>query len=254
VCRSSYFRHLEEYYSESGAYAIMDGAVLVRENLRSRVLWRVGGITKLNVGLAMEETFPACSTFQALVGNDGKPSEEAWRCFVRSSAEAVFRTGTLWMETGFVHGALNTDNILVTGETIDLNVFGFLDPKEEGDEEDYAPNFIDVDKVFSYSNQMEALRWGMEQMALTLAPELVEVVNEVWDSYQQEQQQRQEQEHDGWWDKDKVQRVCKGDAEGDSIFDELVEELKNGRTTTEKSGDSRKRSGSGKMKFSCGSQ
>jgi len=96
-------------------------------------------------------------------------------------AEVVRRTARLvagWMSAGFVHGVLNTDNMVVTGESFDYGPWRFL-PKND-------PNFVaayfDQTGLYSFGRQPEAAFWNLQQLAacLTLVTEqerLIEALN-----------------------------------------------------------------------------
>ena len=58
------------------------------------------------------------------------------------------RLVALWQTVGFVHGVLNTDNMGITGLTIDFGPYGMMEhfnPK-------YTPNYSDKEARYSYEN------------------------------------------------------------------------------------------------------
>lgn len=71
-----------------------------------------------------------------------------------------------WMSVGFVHGVMNTDNMTISGETIDYGPCAFIDH--------YDPNAvfssIDVHGRYSYSNQPNIAQWNLARFAETLIP------------------------------------------------------------------------------------
>lgn len=71
-----------------------------------------------------------------------------------------------WMRVGFVHGVMNTDNMLVSGETIDYGPCAFMD--------NYDPNtvFSSIDKFgrYSYINQPIMAQWNLARLAESLLP------------------------------------------------------------------------------------
>lgn len=76
----------------------------------------------------------------------------------------VARTARLvagWMTAGFVHGVLNTDNMVVTGESFDYGPWRFL-PRND-------PNFVaayfDETGLYSFGRQPEAAFWNLQQLA-----------------------------------------------------------------------------------------
>jgi len=71
-----------------------------------------------------------------------------------------------WMLVGFVHGVMNTDNMAVSGETIDYGPCAFLDTY------DPATTFssIDRDGRYAYANQPGIAHWNLARLAESLLP------------------------------------------------------------------------------------
>ncbi len=71
-----------------------------------------------------------------------------------------------WMQIGFIHGVMNTDNMTVSGETIDFGPCAFMD--------EYDPatvySFIDRRGRYAYGNQPSILQWNLARLAETLLP------------------------------------------------------------------------------------
>lgn len=71
-----------------------------------------------------------------------------------------------WMRVGFIHGVMNTDNMTVSGETIDYGPCAFMDS--------YHPNtvFSSIDHMgrYSYGNQPKIAQWNIGRFATTLLP------------------------------------------------------------------------------------
>ncbi len=71
-----------------------------------------------------------------------------------------------WMRVGFVHGVMNTDNMTISGETIDYGPCAFMDT--------YDPSavFSSIDKLgrYSYFNQPRITKWNLERFAECLLP------------------------------------------------------------------------------------
>ena len=95
--------------------------------------------------------------------------------------EVVQRTARLasrWMAAGFVHGVLNTDNMVVTGESFDYGPWRFL-PRNDPN---FTAAYFDQTGLYSFGRQPEAAFWNLQQLAscLTLVSEsepLVEALN-----------------------------------------------------------------------------
>ena len=71
-----------------------------------------------------------------------------------------------WMTVGFIHGVMNTDNMAISGETIDYGPCAFMDA--------YNPatvfSSIDVNSRYAYGNQPAILTWNLTRLAETLIP------------------------------------------------------------------------------------
>jgi uncharacterized protein YdiU (UPF0061 family) len=71
-----------------------------------------------------------------------------------------------WMGLGFIHGVMNTDNMAVSGETIDFGPCAFLD------EYDPSKKFSSIDEQgrYAYRNQPAIGQWNLARLAETLLP------------------------------------------------------------------------------------
>lgn len=96
-----------------------------------------------------------------LVGQDGR----VLAFFDRVTARQA-RLVAAWMGLGFVHGVLNTDNVALSGETIDYGPCAFM--------EAYAPgtvfSSIDHQGRYAYANQPHILAWNLAKLAESLLP------------------------------------------------------------------------------------
>ena len=81
---------------------------------------------------------------------------------IRSQASLVAR----WQGVGFIHGVMNTDNMLLSGETIDYGPCAFMDSY------DSAAVFSSIDHGgrYSYRNQPTIAHWNLACLAQTLMP------------------------------------------------------------------------------------
>ena len=73
---------------------------------------------------------------------------------------------TNWMRVGFVHGVMNTDNMTLSGETIDYGPCAFMDT--------YDPKtvFSSIDQMgrYAYENQPIITQWNIARFAETMLP------------------------------------------------------------------------------------
>jgi serine/tyrosine/threonine adenylyltransferase len=69
-----------------------------------------------------------------------------------------------WMSIGFVHGVMNTDNVTLSGETIDYGPCAFLDSYSAG------TVFSSIDKQgrYAFGSQSHICHWNMSQLAVAL--------------------------------------------------------------------------------------
>ena len=96
-------------------------------------------------------------------------------------AAVAGRTANLtarWMAAGFVHGVLNTDNMVLTGESFDYGPWRFL-PRNDPN---FTAAYFDHAGLYSFGRQPEAAFWNLQQLAgcLTLiaaSEPLVEALN-----------------------------------------------------------------------------
>lgn len=80
-------------------------------------------------------------------------------------SEIVERTARLmakWMSVGFSHGVMNTDNMSISGITIDYGPFGFLEETKM----DYICNHSDDRGRYSFRNQPRIALWNLERLAV----------------------------------------------------------------------------------------
>ncbi len=71
-----------------------------------------------------------------------------------------------WMRVGFIHGVMNTDNMSISGETIDYGPCAFMDV--------YDPQtvFSSIDQMgrYAYCNQPVIAKWNLSRFAESLIP------------------------------------------------------------------------------------
>lgn len=71
-----------------------------------------------------------------------------------------------WLRVGFIHGVMNTDNMAISGETIDYGPCAFMDH--------YDPNtvFSSIDRMgrYAYANQPQIAKWNITRFAEAILP------------------------------------------------------------------------------------
>ncbi|MGI9385960.1 MAG: protein adenylyltransferase SelO [Methyloligellaceae bacterium] len=95
-----------------------------------------------------------------------RDTEQPYLTLFEAVAEKQAQLIAQWMLVGFVHGVMNTDNMTISGETIDYGPCAFLDV--------YDPkavfSSIDVGGRYAYANQPSIAQWNLARFAETLVP------------------------------------------------------------------------------------
>jgi uncharacterized protein YdiU (UPF0061 family) len=71
-----------------------------------------------------------------------------------------------WMLVGFIHGVMNTDNMAISGETIDYGPCAFMDAFDPAT----VYSSIDENGRYAYANQPVAAEWNLTRLAEALLP------------------------------------------------------------------------------------
>jgi uncharacterized protein YdiU (UPF0061 family) len=93
-----------------------------------------------------------------------------------------------WMRVGFIHGVMNTDNMSISGETIDYGPCAFMDS--------YDPKtvFSSIDQMgrYAFDNQPKITKWNLTRFAECLIPlmsknedEAIKLATEALDKFEQ---------------------------------------------------------------------
>jgi len=97
---------------------------------------------------------------------DTADAENPYLAFFAAVADAQAALVAGWMNIGFIHGVMNTDNMTISGETLDYGPCAFMDT--------YAPGtfFSSIDRQgrYAYANQPVILPWNLTRFAETLVP------------------------------------------------------------------------------------
>ena len=107
----------------------------------------------------IEQHFPECL------------NESAERRPLRFLETVIKRTASLiaeWQSIGFVHGVMNTDNMTVSGETLDLGPFGFVEAYDPA----FSPNPADDQNRYQYDQQPDIGRWNCLALAQAMTSQL----------------------------------------------------------------------------------
>ena len=98
-----------------------------------------------------------------------------------------------WMRVGFIHGVMNTDNMSISGETIDYGPCAFMDT--------YDPKtvFSSIDQMgrYAYCNQPVITKWNLSRFAECLLPlinkdhdKAIEIATEIINSFEKKYEEK----------------------------------------------------------------
>ena len=95
-------------------------------------------------------------------------AENPYLAFFESVVEAQASLVARWMLVGFIHGVMNTDNMAISGETIDYGPCAFMDAF------DPATVFSSIDHGgrYAYGNQPRIAQWNLARLGETLLTHL----------------------------------------------------------------------------------
>ncbi|WP_068498078.1 protein adenylyltransferase SelO [Paenibacillus kribbensis] len=81
---------------------------------------------------------------------------------IKRQAELIAK----WQLVGFIHGVMNTDNMALSGETIDYGPCAFMDTYDS----ETVFSSIDIQGRYAYANQPHIAAWNLARFAETLLP------------------------------------------------------------------------------------
>jgi uncharacterized protein YdiU (UPF0061 family) len=93
-------------------------------------------------------------------------AQSPYLAFFEAVVEAQASLVARWMLVGFIHGVMNTDNMAISGETIDYGPCAFMDAF------DPATVFSSIDHGgrYAYGNQPRVAQWNLARLAEALLP------------------------------------------------------------------------------------
>jgi uncharacterized protein YdiU (UPF0061 family) len=96
---------------------------------------------------------------------DADPGPARALGLLRQAVAANARLGAQWMAAGFVHGVLNTDNMVITGESFDYGPWRFLPVSAPA----FTAAYFDHQGLYCFARQPEAVGWNLAQLAGALS-------------------------------------------------------------------------------------
>jgi uncharacterized protein YdiU (UPF0061 family) len=91
-------------------------------------------------------------------------ADEPYRALFETVTGRVAALVAHWMQIGFIHGVMNTDNMSIVGETIDYGPCAFMDWYDPAT----VYSSIDAQGRYAYGNQPHIAHWNLSRLAGTL--------------------------------------------------------------------------------------
>ena len=110
---------------------------------------------KLLIGHVIDRHYPALK-------DADNPALALLDAVMEAQASLVSR----WVQVGFIHGVMNTDNSSLSGETIDYGPCAFMEAYDPGT----VFSSIDTHGRYAYANQAPIAQWNFARLAETLLP------------------------------------------------------------------------------------
>ena len=139
--------------------------------------------------------------------------------FYREVVARQARLVAKWMEVGFIHGVMNTDNMALSGETIDYGPCAFMDAYDPAT----VYSSIDHGGRYAYGNQPSVAAWNLARLAEAMLPLLAEQPDDAVAAATEVLGEFPEQLHTAWAAGMRTKLglgVGVGDGFGDSLADE----------------------------------
>lgn len=179
----STFMHAVGVPTTRSLAVLSTGGTVIRQNgaVPGGIVVRVAK-SHLRVGTVQYAATQSEELTQKVVAAAGfADAEEMLRTVTRRQFDLVAH----WMRLGFVHGVMNTDNVALSGETIDYGPCAFTERF------DGTASFSSIDRQgrYAFGNQPNIIAWNMARLAEALYPLLgaekvdayVKTVQPAWD-------------------------------------------------------------------------
>ncbi|WBL20173.1 protein adenylyltransferase SelO [Citricoccus sp. NR2] len=124
------------------------------------------------------------------------PEDPAALTLFREVAHRQAKLVAQWMQLGFIHGVMNTDNMTISGETIDYGPCAFMD------EFDPRTVFSSIDHQgrYAFGNQPPIAEWNLARLGETLLPLIDDDPNRAIEAAQQVLNDFAEAHRQAWFD------------------------------------------------------
>ena len=143
--------------------SVLDGAILTRvasSHLRVGT-FEYANATKDHEGLKQLADYAIARHYPQLT-----EQENPYLGFLKAVIEKQAKLVAAWMHIGFIHGVMNTDNMTISGETIDYGPCAFMDIFSM----EAVFSSIDSHGRYKFGSQAHAAQWNLARLADSLLP------------------------------------------------------------------------------------
>ena len=195
----------------------LDGAVLARiaaSHLRVGSFEYVSATGKLDVLRRLADH--AVARHYPTAADAGNPYVALLDAVIDAQAELVAQ----WMAVGFIHGVMNTDNMTISGQSIDYGPCAFMDAF------DPKTVFSSIDSWgrYAYGNQPAVAGWNLARLAEALLP-LISDDQDQAIALATTSVQRFPQKYAAAWRAGMSRKLGLSNAAGDEVVGHLADEL-----------------------------
>ena len=162
---------------ETGYRVGLGGEMIPRDGLKPGAVLVRTAASHIRVGTfeytaaLRDRALLACIADHAIARHDPDLTDEPDRAalFLGRVVLRQARTIARWQSVGFVHGVMNTDNMAVSGETIDYGPCAFIDTFDP----ESVFSSIDRHGRYRYSQQPAIAQWNLARLAESLLPLMI---------------------------------------------------------------------------------
>ncbi len=106
---------------------------------------------------------------------EASEAEQPYQALIQAVMDRQIDLIVDWLRVGFIHGVMNTDNMTLSGETIDYGPCAFMDSYDPGT----VFSSIDRHGRYAFGNQAPIAQWNLARLAESLLPLLHEEIEEA---------------------------------------------------------------------------
>jgi len=154
--------------------AVTTGQSVVRETVQPGAIFTRVAASHIRVGTFQYSAARGDNEAVGILANyaiarhypEAARTPHPYRAFLEGVVVRQARLIAQWLHLGFVHGVMNTDNMAVSGETIDFGPCAFMEAFDPAQ----VFSSIDANGRYAYANQPSAALWNLMRFAECLLP------------------------------------------------------------------------------------